>query len=78
MPEDGFALPRGQAQVFLDDQLIAEKAKTGSAPVKGRAPRERGGEVVDMMELLKALGKRFAVRIERNAAEAMGLVTVEP
>ena len=40
---------------YRDDllQLIEAKAKTGTAPVKGRAPRERGGEVVDMMELLK-------------------------
>ena len=40
---------------YRDDllQLIEAKAKTGTAPVKGRAPRESGGEVVDMMELLK-------------------------
>jgi DNA end-binding protein Ku len=40
---------------YRDDllELIEAKAKTGKAPVKGREPRERGGEVVDMMELLK-------------------------
>ena len=40
---------------YRDDllELIEQKAKTGSAPVKRGAPRERGGEVVDMMELLK-------------------------
>ena len=40
---------------YRDDllELIEAKAKTGTAPVKGRAPRESGGEVVDMMELLK-------------------------
>ena len=40
---------------YRDDlmELIEAKAKTGMAPVKGRAPRERSGEVVDMMELLK-------------------------
>jgi DNA end-binding protein Ku len=34
-------------------ELIEAKAKTGLAPVKGREPRERGAEVVDMMDLLK-------------------------
>jgi len=40
---------------YRDDllELIEAKAKTGLAPVKGREPRERGAEVVDMMELLK-------------------------
>ena len=40
---------------YRDDllQLIEAKAKTGTAPVKAGAPRESGGEVVDMMELLK-------------------------
>jgi DNA end-binding protein Ku len=40
---------------YRDDllELIEAKAKTGSSPVKNRAPREPGGEVVDMMELLK-------------------------
>ncbi len=40
---------------YRDDllELIEEKAKTGKTPVKGREPKERGGEVVDMMELLK-------------------------
>jgi DNA end-binding protein Ku len=40
---------------YRDDllQLIEEKARTGRTPVKESAPRERGGEVVDMMELLR-------------------------
>jgi DNA end-binding protein Ku len=40
---------------YRDDlmALIEEKAKTGRAPVRQGGPRERGGEVVDMMELLK-------------------------
>jgi DNA end-binding protein Ku len=40
---------------YRDDlmALIEEKAKTGVAPVKQGGARERGGEVVDMMELLK-------------------------
>lgn len=41
---------------YRDDllQLIEQKAKTGRTPVKlGDEPRQRGGEVVDMMELLK-------------------------
>jgi DNA end-binding protein Ku len=40
---------------YRDDlmALIEEKAKTGKAPVKQGGARERGGEVVDMMELLK-------------------------
>jgi DNA end-binding protein Ku len=40
---------------YRDDllELIEAKAKTGRAPVKTGAPRERGAEVVDMMELLK-------------------------
>jgi len=41
---------------YRDDllELIEQKAKTGHAPVKsGAAARQRGGEVVDMMELLK-------------------------
>ena len=41
---------------YRDDlmELIEKKAKTGKAPVKrGGAPRQQGGEVVDMMELLK-------------------------
>ena len=40
---------------YRDDllELIEQKAKTGRAPVKNKAPRESGGEVVDMMELLK-------------------------
>jgi DNA end-binding protein Ku len=40
---------------YRDDllELIEQKAKTGRAPVKQGAPRERGGEVVDMMDLLK-------------------------
>lgn len=48
-----------QPEQFRDDYrddlmaLIEEKAKTGRAPVKRGGARERGGEVVDMMELLK-------------------------
>lgn len=40
---------------YRDDlmELIEAKAKTGTAPVKAGAARESGGEVVDMMELLK-------------------------
>jgi DNA end-binding protein Ku len=40
---------------YRDDllELIEAKAKTGKAPVKQGGARERGGEVVDMMELLK-------------------------
>jgi DNA end-binding protein Ku len=40
---------------YRDDllELIAAKAKTGLAPVKRGAPARQGGEVVDMMELLK-------------------------
>jgi DNA end-binding protein Ku len=41
---------------YRDDlmELIEKKAKTGKAPVKrGGAPKQQGGEVVDMMELLK-------------------------
>jgi len=41
---------------YRDDllELIEQKAKTGAAPVKrGDGGRERGAEVVDMMELLK-------------------------
>jgi DNA end-binding protein Ku len=42
---------------YRDDllDLIEQKAKTGRTPVKHGAPRERGGEVVDMMELLKQI-----------------------
>ncbi len=48
-----------EPEQFRDDYrddlmaLIEEKAKTGRAPVKQGGARERGGEVVDMMELLK-------------------------
>ena len=40
---------------YRDDllELIETKAKTGRAPVKHGAPARQGGEVVDMMELLK-------------------------
>jgi len=40
---------------YRDDllELIETKAKTGRAPVKHAAPARQGGEVVDMMELLK-------------------------
>ena len=40
---------------YRDDllALIEEKAKTGKAPVRHGGARERGGEVIDMMELLK-------------------------
>jgi DNA end-binding protein Ku len=40
---------------YRDDlmALIEEKAKTGASPVKQGGARERSGEVVDMMELLK-------------------------
>lgn len=34
-------------------ELIEQKAKTGRAPVKRGGARPRGGEVIDMMELLK-------------------------
>ena len=40
---------------YRDDlmELIEAKARTGTAPVKGKERPERGAEVVDMMELLK-------------------------
>jgi DNA end-binding protein Ku len=40
---------------YRDDllDLIEEKARTGSAPARHTPERERSGEVVDMMELLK-------------------------
>jgi DNA end-binding protein Ku len=40
---------------YRDDllRLIETKAKTGRAPVEHGAPARQGGEVVDMMELLK-------------------------
>ena len=51
---------RGQPEQFRDEYrddllaLIEQKAKTGKTPVKrGGGGRQKGAEVVDMMELLK-------------------------
>ena len=54
---------------YRDDlmELIEEKAKTGEAPVKQGGTRERGGEVVDMMELLKPASVRPRVARARRA-----------
>lgn len=58
---------------YRDDllTLIEEKARTGSAPVKEPAPRERGGEVVDMMELLKrSVGEAKGRKAEKGKKAA--------
>lgn len=58
---------------YRDDllALIEEKARTGSAPVKEQAPRERGGEVVDMMELLKrSVGEAKGRKAEKGKKAA--------
>jgi DNA end-binding protein Ku len=57
---------------YRDDllELIEKKAKTGRTPVnRGGAPRPRGGEVVDMMELLKkSVGEAKGRRGQRRKA----------
>ncbi len=68
-----------EPEQFRDDYrddlmaLIEEKARTGRAPVKQGGARERGGEVVDMMELLKrsvgeAKGRKGAKGKRRKAS----------
>lgn len=61
---------------YRDDllELIEQKAKTGSAPVKrGDGGRQRGAEVVDMMELLKkSVGEAKGRKGEKDRRRRVG------